>query len=62
MNNDKVEITNCANRDEAQALSNFLWNEKMRHIDDIQIIEKDLDDLKLKWAVWPDLKRRFVKP
>lgn len=50
------------NRDQAQALANFLWNEMQRHRDDIGQIERDLKALKRKWNVIPLLRRVYVRP
>jgi len=59
---DEVEVTYCKNKDEAQALANFLWNEKERHLKDIHVIMLDLALLKVKWEVKPLTIVRFVKP
>jgi hypothetical protein len=50
------------NREEAQALADFLWNEKKRHEEDIANIDADLEQLKVKWWVEPRGIKRFVKP
>lgn len=50
------------NRDQAQALANFLWNERERHRDDIDQIEEDLKVLEEKWNVTPLLRRVYVRP
>ena len=52
----------CGSKAEAQALSNFLWNEASRHVQDIWDIIEDLKLLKKKWKVSPNRERRFVKP
>ena len=57
-----IEEVDIENRDQAQALANFLWNEKERHKDDIGQIERDLEALKQKWDVSPRLRRMFVRP
>lgn len=57
-----VEEIDIENREQAQALANFLWSEKERHRDDIEQIEKDLETLREKWRVEPLLKRIFVRP
>ena len=56
------KITYCENRDEAQALVNFLWNEKGRHLNDVREIWEDIHLLLKKWGVVPSRIRRFVKP
>lgn len=50
------------NKDEAQALAGFLWNEKERHLDDVQNIIIDLLKLKKVWKVQPRRLKEFVKP
>lgn len=50
------------NKDEAQALANFLWNEKERHLGDVIDIDIDLDRLRVIWGVSPRQEREFVKP
>jgi hypothetical protein len=50
------------NHDQAQALSNFLWNEMQRHMDDIEQIAEDLKVLEEKWNVTPRLRRVYVRP
>ncbi len=57
-----MEVRHCRNRDEAQALANFLWNEQQRHWDDIDQINNDLAELKEGWGVEPIEKREFIKP
>jgi hypothetical protein len=42
---------------EAQSLADFLWNEKERHLDDINDIVKDLLHLKMKYDVRPRMIR-----
>lgn len=56
------KITHCSNKNEAQALASFLWNERERHIKDIHCINDDLLSLEVKWDVEPTRIRRFVKP
>ena len=56
-----VERT-CETKDEAQALANFLWNEKERHLEDVSDIEMDLEDLEKYWDVRPRKERAFVRP
>lgn len=58
----EMETVHCNNKDEAQALANFLWNEGKRHERDIEAINKDLDSLWIKWHVGANCIRRFVKP
>lgn len=58
----QVEETQCRNIDEAQALANFLWNERERHLEDAQHCKIDLSTLLHKWGVKPIKIRRFVKP
>lgn len=60
--NDEVKIMHCENKDQAQALANFLWNEKRRHMKDIHSINDDLLSLKVKWDVIPNNVVAFVKP
>jgi hypothetical protein len=55
-------ITHCENKDQAQALVNFLWNEGERHKRDIKAINEDLDLLWIKWSVAPSCIREFIKP
>ena len=59
---DEVKVTYCENKDQAQALANFLWNEKERHKKDIDSIDDDLHVLYYEWRVVPSEKREFVKP
>lgn len=56
------KITYCENKDQAQALANFLWNEGERHRRDIEAINEDIDLLWKKWKVAPNRIRMFVKP
>jgi len=58
----RVAIKQCQNRDEAQALCNFLWNEGERHREDLIQIELDLMQLKHFWKVEPIQERTFTKP
>ena len=51
----------CETQDEAQALANFLWNEKERHLEDVSDIEMDLEDLEKYWDVRPRKERAFVR-
>ena len=46
---------------EAQALADFLWNEKERHLDDLNHIISDLINLRVKYGVTPRMKREFVE-
>ena len=57
-----MKITHCNNKDEAQALANFLWNEGERHMEDIGVISEDLELLREKWGVLPTYVKAFVKP
>ena len=57
-----MKITYCNNKDEAQALANFLWNEGERHRGDIEVIHEDLKLLWKKWEVLPTYIKAFVKP
>lgn len=56
-----TEETFIENRDQAQALANFLWNEMERHKEDTKEIKKDLEVLKEKWHVAPILRRIFAR-
>ena len=47
------------NRDQAQAMSDFLWNELLRHRGDTIQIEADLKTLEEKWNVTPRMKGRM---
>ena len=47
------------NRDQAQAMSDFLWNELQRHRGDPIQIEADLKTLEEKWNVTPRMKGRM---
>jgi len=58
----RVAIKQCQNKDEAQALCNFLWNEGERHKEDLMQIELDLIQLKHFWKVEPVQERSFTKP
>ncbi len=49
------------NKAEAIALSNFLWNEGMRHGEDINRIVDDLLAIEKKWKVRPRRIREFVE-
>ncbi len=55
-------IVSCENKDQAQALANFLWNEGERHRRDIEAINEDLGLLWIKWKAAPNCIRMFVKP
>lgn len=46
-------IKRVADKAEAQALTFFLFNEKLRHLDDIKRIDEDIKRLKIKWKVVP---------
>ena len=60
MSNRQAKIISVANRDEAQALANLLWNERERHKDDIRQINTDLRNLKRIWNIIPHGKRIFM--
>jgi len=62
MSSDKVPIVACENKDQAQALANFLYNEKERHMDDVMKIILDLLEIKQKWGIEPSNERKFVIP
>jgi len=55
-----VPVEYLASREEAQAMANFLWNEKCRHREDIDKLLVELDDLNMIWNVVPEKRRRFV--
>lgn len=57
----EVERTYVENKDQAQALANFLWNEVRRHLEDIQHAEKDLKLLYIHWGVDPVRKRIYME-
>ncbi len=59
---ERVEARHCRTKDEAEALANFLWNEKLRHMEDIRVIEQDIEALKKYWAIKPKHIREFVIP
>jgi hypothetical protein len=59
---DEVRTIHCENRDQAQALADFLWNEKQRHLKDIKAIHHDLIVLRVKWDVVSNNVVAFVKP
>lgn len=59
---DEVKTIYCENKDQAQALANFLWNEKRRHLKDVRVINDDLVMLELKWEIVPNNVVTFVKP
>ncbi len=48
-------------RVEAQILSDLLWNEGMRHGEDIYKIVDDLREIERKWKVKPRRVREFVE-
>ena len=52
----------CQTKEQAQAMTDFLWNEMARHIVDIAQIEDDLEQLVIKWGVVPSGKVEFVVP
>ena len=52
-------IATIENRDQAQAMSDFLWNELLRHRGDTAQIEADLKTLEEKWNVTPRMKGRM---
>lgn len=58
----EIKIAHCDNKDQAQALANFLWNERERHIKDIYAITDDLTILESKWDIKPTREKIFVKP
>jgi hypothetical protein len=62
MSEKSIPVTRIANKDQAQALANFLWNEKERHLDDVANCYEDLVTLAEEWGVEPVLERLFVKP
>ncbi len=47
------------NRDQAQAMSDFLWNELLRHRGDTIQIEADLKILEERWNVRPRMRWRM---
>ena len=49
----ELERRHIANPSEAQAMADFLWNEKRRHLDDINQLNLDLNILELEWNVTP---------
>ena len=55
-----IPVEYLASREEAQAMANFLWNEKCRHREDIDKLLVELDDLNMLWNVVPEKRRRFV--
>ena len=55
-----IPVEYLASREEAQAMANFLWNEKCRHGEDIDKLLVELDDLNMIWNVVPEKRRRFV--
>ena len=55
-----IPVEYLASREEAQAMANFLWNEKCRHREDIDKLLVELDDLNMIWNVVPEKRRRFV--
>jgi hypothetical protein len=57
-----VRRVHVENRDQAQALANFLWNEEQRHYQDIAVIARDLNILFFKWDVMPSKDLQFVEP
>ena len=57
-----VEEVFISTVEEAQALSNFLWCEKQRHMDDMEVNDRGIDALKRKWNVTPRLRRVYVRP
>lgn len=56
-----VEVIKIENKDQAQSMANFLWNECQRHYDDIERARKDLAKLRVDWGVVPNLKRVYVE-
>jgi hypothetical protein len=59
---ERMEARHCHTKAEAEALANFLWNEKLRHMEDIRVIEEDIDNLKKYWNITPVHIREFVIP
>ncbi len=57
-----MKTIHCENKDQAQALANFLWNEKQRHLKDVKVIRDDLVMLEIKWGIVPNNVVAFVKP
>jgi hypothetical protein len=51
-------MASIENRDQAQAMSDFLWNELLRHRGDTIQIEAGLKTLEEKWNVTPRMKGR----
>jgi hypothetical protein len=58
---EKIPVADVADQAEAQAMANFLWNEKCRHQEDVQNLLAELDLLNMVWSVVPEARRRFVK-
>ncbi len=48
-------------KSEAQSLADFLWNEGMRHGEDIYRIVDDLRKIEKKWKIKPRRVREFVE-
>ena len=48
-----IRDTRTDAHDQAQALSDFLWNDRKRHREDIEQIERDLKTLEEKRNVTP---------
>lgn len=57
----KVRMVALENKDQAQAMADFLWNEKQRHLEDICKINLDLNTISDKWNVLPRHERIFVE-
>ena len=57
-----ITIERCQNKNEAQALYNFLWNEGQRHKNDIADLELDIRLLKAIWGVEPVQELVFMTP
>jgi len=55
-----VEKVVVENRDQAQTLYDFLWNDRERHREDIEQIERDLRTLEKQWGVTPEDVRQVV--
>jgi hypothetical protein len=56
-----IEKAVIASKDQAQAMADFLWNEKQRHLDDIERIDQDLHKLEKIWGVLPSWKREWFE-
>jgi len=56
-----IPVVRLENKDEAQAMADFLWNEMMRHFDDAEGCAVDLRNIKLLFGVEPRMTRKFVE-